>query len=273
MLSSRTASRNAEDAPDLNDMNLMRSALTLGSLLVVGTLLAPSTALGLDPSNPANPYDFHGALHNRGLDRIIAERETLGTSREEVGARVVQIALQFTCGEGSVERCGYQHCPDVDPLDVVLLLHRRLESSRDEVLDFAGLEGAQREAAHEIYEALEIMSNRRLDPLSRARSAIAQIRQAEHRLLRAAGARESEVILQAASVARYSCAYWAKEATREATIWTLPGDDDPRPLGPIAWGTALISDYEFAVMGSVFGPMAGGAAGIAASAFVILVTG
>lgn len=251
----------------------------------------------IDPENPANPLDSYGRLHNEMLDRIAADRESIETAGLGFPSRVAAYVAGQVCEglEGAEEGCTDETFVQL----AAISMSAEIPTSR--VLDLGGFSPEQSLDVRQIEEAIALAFDETGPDPRAAVERIKRIedRVVERAGLVPGGGPVprcpegwpppchvfcplgpagpcvplppvgtvaidhgiDHAILGASSTARFSIAYWHREAQGDSVLWPMAakepggegdGEEDECKFWCKLWGVAK-KDFQGALVGGLSG--------------------
>lgn len=160
----------------------------------------------IDASNPANPHDDAGRLHNAGLDEVIQLRDDFDGEIRAFALASLQRLREFSCAAGGEEPC-YGRLPGL-----------RVAKSLAQPEQFqAEIAAALAEDQRPYFESL--LTTVREGSVG-VEEKLDQLRNLEAEMQLTLSKEQAEPLLKAASVARHSLVYWQGQADGESA-WNL----------------------------------------------------
>lgn len=233
--------------------NRSKRLIRHGALIsTVCLTLAASASAQIDISNPDNPYDHIGSLHNQGLDYVIEQVSSgnqIQWSPESTMLLVTQHVLDFTAAAQEVESAS----PYVDM--------ELIATQFDQPDNFKQLMNEMMTQTQKFYYAQisERMEDLTESPATgKATAKLEQFRALETEIFDQMPEDEARPLLIGAAVARYSWFYWSQEILfTDQSRWEGEiGGISPGALRPIA-----SADVDGAIAGAIGGAIAGSLAG------------
>lgn len=185
--------------------------LTLSVMFASLALSAmPLLAGDLDPSHPSNPYDEAGRVHNLVLSQAAEVLATMDPQPVPMTLDVLHLVRESLCDAEAQTPCRIT-LPGI----AVARLLEDPDGEKDRMASTMGrTERAYFQAISETLEATEAGPGEKIEKLRRL----------EVRILEALPGEAGEELLKAASVGRYSTAYWASEAAKDRSVWNVAPD-------------------------------------------------
>lgn len=209
-------------------------------------------SVAVDPSNPDNPYDAVGQLHNAALDDAIQARQLL-----EDGSGSVDPLLFTLVAE---QRIRDFVCAGVEPCTLKI---PGLQTARI-LVDFEGTRASvantfDRTQRPYFDRTFEILGTHTLG----VDGQIQQLRDMESEILAALSEEQAEPLLRGITVARHSLAYWHTQSSVDSP-WNL----DPTTLDQETFDSLLLRIPQYDSLGGFIVP--GYVHPIMASAMIIM---
>lgn len=181
-----------------------------------------------DVSNPKNPHDEAGRLHNEGLDYAIDARKTVGAQRGPLTIAITGRLLELgadpsSCAVGSTDLDRVARFIGADPETRYALLKETLTKE-------------QLAWTEKIHAVLDVA-----DPVRTAE----ELRKIEDEIRATLPKKDAASLLTTASIARYSTEYWHRQGILgPKSLWDI-GDGNPSERPDVSATDALVYQYEY----------------------------
>jgi hypothetical protein len=162
-----------------------------------------------DPSNPANPYDEVGQLHNELLDFAIGARSEVGSADAPLGTAMIGRAMGFT-----TQQYGDPCSVSAVDFDSVARIVADPEGANEVVM------GTLDDDQVQYFLRIDEIASRLT---TETESALDEMRALEAEILKNLPDEQAAPLLIGASVGRYSHAYWTTQSASSRTSPWLVG--------------------------------------------------